>query len=240
MLSLNHKGTKRKKRNLGVLCAFAVKILIAFVIASFLPRSAHAQELPEAAFIEGVIGHPQEHNLSCESRSAIDLAAFWGVALTRPYMRSRFALGYCLWRQGERTEALTHFRDLISLNPNDNQGARYVLVAALLELGEDREAQQVMARYSRDPLCHWAYNRALIEFRRHGDQRRTQRLLKQAFKKSALAPVFLLGRKRTRSYELDFVGPGEESEATEYQHLYGDAWTMTEGALAWLEQQFEA
>jgi uncharacterized protein YvpB len=27
-----------------------------------------------------VVGHPQEHNLSCESRSATDVAAFWGVA----------------------------------------------------------------------------------------------------------------------------------------------------------------
>ena len=77
-----HPNAKREKRNLGVLCAFAVKILIAFVIASFSPSSARAQELPEAAFIEGVIGHPQEHNLSCESRSAIDVAAFWGVTIT--------------------------------------------------------------------------------------------------------------------------------------------------------------
>jgi uncharacterized protein YvpB len=29
--------------------------------------------------VEGVIGHPQEHNLSCESRSATDVAAFWGA-----------------------------------------------------------------------------------------------------------------------------------------------------------------
>jgi uncharacterized protein YvpB len=82
MLSLNHKGTKRKKGKLSVLCAFAVRILIAFIIASFLRSSARAQELPPSAFIEGVIGHPQEHSLSCESRSATDLAAFWGMMLT--------------------------------------------------------------------------------------------------------------------------------------------------------------
>ena len=79
---LNHKGTKRKKSNLGVLCTFAVKIFISFVVASFLPSPARAQELPQSAFIEGMIGHPQEHNLSCESRSATDLAAFWGVTFT--------------------------------------------------------------------------------------------------------------------------------------------------------------
>jgi uncharacterized protein YvpB len=88
MLSLNRKDAKGKKRNLGVravtvrLCAFAVKILILCTIASLLPQAARAQELPSSAFIEGVVGHPQEHSLSCESRSATDLAAFWGVTLT--------------------------------------------------------------------------------------------------------------------------------------------------------------
>ena len=41
--------------------------------------TAHADELPPSAFVEELIGYPQEHNLSCESRSATDLAAFWGV-----------------------------------------------------------------------------------------------------------------------------------------------------------------
>ena len=45
--------------------------------------AVRAQEgLPPTAFIEDVVGHPQQHNLSCESRSAADLAAFWGIAFT--------------------------------------------------------------------------------------------------------------------------------------------------------------
>jgi uncharacterized protein YvpB len=57
--------------------------LSAFLILSLLVLpSVHAQDLPPSAFIEGAVGHPQEHNLSCESRSATDLASFWGVTLT--------------------------------------------------------------------------------------------------------------------------------------------------------------
>ncbi|MEA3339557.1 MAG: C39 family peptidase, partial [Chloroflexota bacterium] len=44
--------------------------------------TAHADELPPSAFVEELTGHPQEHNLSCESRSATDLAAFWGATFT--------------------------------------------------------------------------------------------------------------------------------------------------------------
>jgi uncharacterized protein YvpB len=57
-------------------------ILAACILVPLLPSSARADELPPSVFIEGVVGHPQEHNLSCESRSASDLAAFWGVMLT--------------------------------------------------------------------------------------------------------------------------------------------------------------
>ena len=42
-------------------------------------RTSVADEPPPAALVEGVVGHPQEHNLSCESRSATDVAAFWGA-----------------------------------------------------------------------------------------------------------------------------------------------------------------
>jgi len=59
--------------------------LLTFVIWAvtwFTVCPIHADELPPSAFVEGLVGHPQEHNLSCESRSATDLAAFWGVVFT--------------------------------------------------------------------------------------------------------------------------------------------------------------
>lgn len=39
----------------------------------------NAAQLPGTALVQGVEGHAQAYPLSCESRSAADLAAFWGV-----------------------------------------------------------------------------------------------------------------------------------------------------------------
>ena len=56
------------------------------IVASLLSSIAYADDLlpdgppPASAAVEGLVGHPQEHNLSCESRSATDLASFWGKA----------------------------------------------------------------------------------------------------------------------------------------------------------------
>ncbi len=41
--------------------------------------TAQGNSIPDSAYISGLTGHPQGYNLSCESRSAADLAAFWGL-----------------------------------------------------------------------------------------------------------------------------------------------------------------
>lgn len=55
--------------------------LVGLVILLAAQSPVRADELPPSAMAEGVVGHPQQHNLSCESRSATDLAAYWGADL---------------------------------------------------------------------------------------------------------------------------------------------------------------
>ena len=160
--------------------------------------------------------------------------AFWGAAITRPFMRARLALGYTLWRQHNLADAIGHCKDLLRLNPGDNQGVRYILAALLLEMGENGEALRVIGKFSKDGLSHWSFNRALLQFRRQGDRPAARDLLQQALRRNPLIPAFLLGNRPIDSWEIDFVDIGEEGEAIEYTHIYKEAWRMTEGALEWL------
>jgi uncharacterized protein YvpB len=57
-------------------------LLGGLVVLLLAPSSARAEELPPEATVSGVVAHPQERNLSCESRSATDLAAYWGAGFT--------------------------------------------------------------------------------------------------------------------------------------------------------------
>ena len=43
--------------------------------------TAQGDDLPDSAYISGVNGHAQKHSLSCEARSAADLATFWGIRI---------------------------------------------------------------------------------------------------------------------------------------------------------------
>lgn len=59
-----------------------VQLWFALSLLTLLPlQSVWADSIPDRAYIEGVKGHRQSLSLSCESRSAVDWAAYWGVKL---------------------------------------------------------------------------------------------------------------------------------------------------------------
>jgi tetratricopeptide (TPR) repeat protein len=49
----------------------------------------------------------------------------WGLLYNRPFLRCLHGYGLCLWRLGRMKEAQAVFERILSLNPNDNQGARF-------------------------------------------------------------------------------------------------------------------
>ncbi len=51
----------------------------------------------------------------------------WGHIDNRPFLRCLHGVGLCLWRLGRSAEAAESFRRQLSLNPPDNQGARFLL-----------------------------------------------------------------------------------------------------------------
>ena len=52
---------------------------------------------------------------------------FWGDVRSRPFMRALNGRARCLWRLGRRDEARQVFAWMLELNPNDNQGIRFLL-----------------------------------------------------------------------------------------------------------------
>jgi uncharacterized protein YvpB/LysM repeat protein len=54
-------------------------LLLASMLVMLDFSTAVGHSLPDAAYIPGVFGHAQAYSLSCEARSASDLAAFWGI-----------------------------------------------------------------------------------------------------------------------------------------------------------------
>lgn len=141
--------------------------------------------------------------------------------------------------RSEGVIARAHYRELLRLNPNDNQGIRYVLLHCYLERGDDESLAALLAHreYKYDGMAAWLYPKALGTLRRRGATRETNRALDDALGANPHVPAYLLGRKRIPSDLHDYVGLGDETEAFSYAAAAIKLWERTPGALKWLAEQ---
>jgi tetratricopeptide (TPR) repeat protein len=165
-----------------------------------------------------------------------DAGHFWGLFETRPYMRARARWAQALWEAGQYDEALVGWHDMLELNPNDNQGIRYVLAARLLEGGRDRELAVLLKQHQDDSHAYLIWTNALLLFRTHGDNSKSRRALVDALASNPHVPTYLLGHKPIPHELPDYTGFGDETEAMCLAADNLKAWKSTKGALAWLAQ----
>jgi len=163
-----------------------------------------------------------------------DVGHFWGLLETRPYMRARGGLAQALWDVGHHDEALEHYRELLRLNPNDNQGNRYLLAGCLLALDRDADLTALLNAYGQESTAEWSYTWALVAYRRDGDSVEARSLLEKAKITNSHVPAYLLGRKKLPRKPASYITMGGEDEAQEYDRRYAAAWANTKGALDWL------
>jgi tetratricopeptide (TPR) repeat protein len=162
---------------------------------------------------------------------------FWGHVATRPYMRARFGLAQCLAAEGRAEEAIAHYRDLLRLNPGDNQGVRYRLLSALLIAHRDEEAGTLLAQHGDEPSAIWRYGRALCAFRREGDTWEARDLLRDAIRTNRHVPAYLCDDVEWPGPLPSSYAPGSEEEAVLCAEELGAAWQATRGAERWLRTQ---
>ncbi len=161
---------------------------------------------------------------------------FWELEGTRPYMRARAALAHTLWEGGHDDDAIDHARDLLRLNTGDNQGIRYALIHWLIETGRDYEAQELIDNYGEEASATWHFSRALLEFRKSGDTKKSRGALETAIDSNAHVLEFLTGREMPEE-EPAFYSPGDEREAVIYCRAAFQSWYRSSDALEWLRQR---
>lgn len=103
---------------------------------------------------------------------------YWLEIDTRPYMRARHGLGLTLMQLHRYDEALKEFEILMDLNPNDNQGVRFLLADVHHFLGNHEKAEKYYEEYGEvDSLYGYSL---LLYF--SGKQSQAESMLKKAVK----------------------------------------------------------
>nr|WP_281721235.1 hypothetical protein [Nitrosomonas nitrosa] len=157
---------------------------------------------------------------------------FWGFLETRPYMRARAGLASVLWRTGRHLDAIGHYREMLKLNLNDNQGIRYVLAGHLLELGDTVALKKLIKKYAEDGSAAWLYTQALLAFQDKDAD--ADQIAKDAWQANDHVPAVLAGTQPLVASKSGYITMGGEDEAAYYVEEYGDAWKAAPGAVEWL------
>lgn len=161
---------------------------------------------------------------------------FWGAVETRPYMRARAGLATSLMQMGEYHQAIEHYRELLRLNPGDNQGIRYILAPLYLDANEDAQVLSLLGDFEDDTSAIWLYTRALWVFRLEAASKEATRYLETAIQHNPFVPPYLLGTKKLPQHGPVYMGRGDEDEAVAYALRWRHQWTGNREALNWLRE----
>jgi hypothetical protein len=159
---------------------------------------------------------------------------FWGHLETRPYMRARLGLARTLEAVGRGADAVEHYREMLRLNPGDNQGVRYMLVVALLAQHRDDEAGALLDEHADEATALLAYARVLWSFRTGGASAASRAALDAAVRINAHALTYLLDPEKAPVERSPYISFGGRDGGAYVEEELGDLFETTPGALEWL------
>lgn len=170
------------------------------------------------------------YELARETLGTEDPEAYywWGELETRPYMRARQGRAWIYWQLGRPAKAAAEYEAMLRLNPNDNQGVRY-LVGPMYQLAGDLDrALQAYARYTEhypddmgDPHHAFSWGLALYAA---GDVEAALRRWRPAFFQNIYLAPLLLDEPPPEEDIWHGTNLAMRDYAEDYLDLFGDLW----------------
>jgi tetratricopeptide (TPR) repeat protein len=164
---------------------------------------------------------------------------FWGYHETRPFMRAMAGYSDVLWHIGEKSKSIEVIKEMLVLNPNDNQGMRHILITRLLILNRLLEAEKVYEDYKDDPSAQWRYAKAFLYFNKRSKQFYADKALKEAMEYNPYIPLYVFGFIDMPDEMPDYIGFGDENEAVSYADDAMELWAKNKKALKWFVNEYK-
>ena len=159
---------------------------------------------------------------------------FWGMIETRPFMRAKAGLADCLYAKKEVDKAIEIYEEMLELNPNDNQGIRYLLSTLLLSKNDLTKFQSFIENSEEEDCAVWNYNNALYQFKKSGQSANSDKELLKAYTSNEYVIDYMLGVKKMPKEQPQYIGRGDENEAISYVNGAWPIWDKTDEAFDWL------
>ena len=159
---------------------------------------------------------------------------FWLLSETRPYMRARLQLVHVLLSQGQHETAISHLQEMLRLNPNDNQGVRWLLLEWYCNMNWLDKAWQLLDEYPDEDTPFMVLTRVCLEFQKTGPSDALRSMLQEQLESNPHIAPKLVDQEEVSPYSVDSFSVGDEDEADAYCQSFRSLWKATPGALPWL------
>ncbi len=166
-----------------------------------------------------------------------DKGHFWGLLETRPYMRARGYLAQALMEAGRLEESVAEHEAMLDLNPGDNQGIRYGLMALYLALYRLDDARKLFEQYNEreySAIFGWAY---VLERFLSIDLGGAEKALQEVCERNPHGKAYFLGDKKLPKQMPGSYGMGSAEEAMIAYDILKVAWKKHPKAKRWLKAQ---
>jgi len=167
---------------------------------------------------------------------------WWNDLETRPFMRALYGRAMTEWHQGHFAETAKDLEHLLTLNPSDNQGVRFLIPLVYL-LGEDEskalKSQEDYEKNYPDDYCEPAllFGKGLTLWR-SGDETGAAEAYKEAMLKNLYIAPLLLDLPIPSS---EIWHPNDRSEpgyAQDFMQSYATLWDRDPAALRFLRESY--
>ncbi len=141
---------------------------------------------------------------------------FWGFHQTRPYMLAKARYADCLVMMKKYEKGIIQFKELLELNPNDNQGLRFQYSGLLIRTNKYLDYEALRKQFEDEVSAFWLFNHAVYSFKKYGNSVKSNKALAEAHAANGHVLLYLIGEKEFPADLPDTYGWGSEEEAVLY------------------------
>lgn len=184
----------------------------------------------QAAVAIGLHAIPAAFNWDCDRIP-------WGFMSNRPFLCAYHSLGVHRMESGAWQAAITIFKRLLAVNPNDNQGVRYILPTCWFETNDVAAVIAHCGNYPEDAGPDILYSRALALLIA-GRVEDAHAAIGEAVRASPLIARELIKRLHVEPERRNpgRITVGGAAEAWEYWRRSGRYWSKSKAAMALLRE----
>lgn len=148
-----------------------------------------------------------------------NIGHFYGIFETRPYIRGLVVKAEYLLEDGKLRQAANVCKEVLRLNPSDNLGTRYLLMAIYAALEEEKEMLSLYKKYPEENLEMLFPLFAL--YYKSGNDKKAREYLKRVDKCNSNFVKYFDGTIKESEKEIsEYYSRGDASEVFMYVHRY--------------------